>query len=98
MIYENIHWGLFIPTYTDKEKKNKKNIFKILTPGEAHGKKTGIACTSLHKPQHRKIMTDLNITDGKFTKENYCLTIAIELYKRNRISLNPLWKPLIFNI
>ena len=95
---EKLQWGLFIPTFTDKEKKNKKNIFKLLTPGEAFGKKTGIVCTSLHKPQHQKIMTDLKIPPGKYTKENNCLVIATELYKLNRISLYPSWKPLIFNI
>ena len=98
MKYQELQWGLFIPTYTDKDKKNKRNIFKLLTSGESHGKKTGIACTSLHKPQHRKIMSDLSIPDGKYTKDNYCLTIATELYKLKRISLNPLWKPLNFNI
>ena len=95
---EKLHWGLFIPIFSDKEKKNKRNVFKLFTPGEAHGKKTGIVCTSLHKPQHRKIINDLKMNDGKFTKENYCLNIATELYRINRISLNPEWKPLITNI
>ena len=95
---EKLHWGLFVPIFTDKEKKNKKNTFKLFTPGETHGKKTGIVCTSLHKPQHRTIITKLNMPDGKFTKDNYCLNIAAELYRINRISLNPEWKPLITNI
>ena len=95
---EKLQWGLFVPIFTDKEKKNKRNAFKLFTPGEAYGKKTGIVCTSLHKPQHRQIITDLNMTDGKFTKDNYCHNIATELYKINRISLNPEWKPLITNI
>ena len=95
---EKLHWGLFVPIFSDKEKKNKKNTFKLFTPGETHGKKTGIVCTSLHKPQHRTIITALNMPDGKFTKDNYCLNIAAELYRINRISLNPEWKPLITNI
>ena len=95
---EKLQWGLFIPTFTDKEKKDKRNVFKILTPGEAFGKKTGIVCTSLHKPQHQKIMNDLKIPPGKYTKENNCLIIATELYKLNRMTLYPQWKPLIFNI
>jgi hypothetical protein len=95
---EKLQWGLFVPIFTDKEKKNKRNAFKLLTPGEAYGKKTGIVCTSLHKPQHRQIINDLNMSDGKFTKDNYCHNIATELYKINRISLNPEWKPLITNI
>ena len=97
---EKNHWGLFVPIFTDKEKKNKRNVFKILTPGEAFGKKTGIVCTSLHKPQHQKIMEDLKLSmsDAKSTKENNCNAIAVHLYKTNRISLNPNWKPLISNI
>jgi co-chaperonin GroES (HSP10) len=97
---EKNHWGLFVPIFTDKEKKNKRNVFKILTPGEAFGKKTGIVCTSLHKPQHQKIMENLKLSmsDAKSTKENNCNAIAVHLYKTNRISLNPNWKPLISNI
>jgi hypothetical protein len=97
---EKNHWGLFVPIFADKEKKNKRNVFKILTPGEAFGKKTGIVCTSLHKPQHIKIMDDLKIsnTDNKSTKEGNCNSIAVHLYKTKRISLNPSWKPLTFNI
>jgi hypothetical protein len=95
---EKLQWGLFVPIFSDKEKKNKRNAFKLFTPGEAYGKKTGIVCTSLHKPQHRQIINNLNMPDGKFTKDNYCHNIATELYKINRISLNPEWKPLITNI
>lgn len=96
---EKMQWGLFVPIFTDKEKKNKNNVFKLLTPGEAYGKKTGIVCTSLHKPQHMKIMEDLKISIvGKYTKEGNCNNIANYLYKMNRITLNPSWKPLISNI
>ena len=91
---EKYVWGLFVPVFTDKDKKNKKNVFKLLTPGEAYGKKTGIVCTSLHKPQHKSILDTLSIPDGKYTKESYCITIANELYTKKRISLNPSWKPL----
>ena len=92
-------WGLFVPEYTDKkEKKNKHNQFKLLTAGAAIGKKTGIVCTSLHKPQHLKLFQELGLKDEKLTKEKYCLTIANELYKNNRIILNPSWKPSIFDI
>jgi len=95
MSKEKLHWGLFVPDYIDKkEKKNKHNLFKILTAGVAYGKKTGIVCTSLHKPQHIKILSDLGIPNNKLTKEKYCITIANELYKINRITLNPPWKPL----
>ena len=84
MSKEKLHWGLFVPDYIDKkEKKNKHNLFKILTAGVAYGKKTGIVCTSLHKPQHIKMLSDLGIPNNKLTKEKYCITIANELYKIN---------------
>jgi len=92
---EKLIWGIITPEFIDKEKKNKKNLFKIITPGEAYGKKTGIVCSYLHKPQHKKLMETLSIPDGKYTKEGYCMTIAEELYKINRISLYPSWKPLL---
>ena len=91
---EKLIWGIITPEFINKEKKNKKNLFKILTPGEAYGKKTGIVCSYLHKPQHKKLMETLSIPDGKYTKESYCMNIAEELYKINRISLYPSWKPL----
>ena len=91
---EKLIWGIITPEFIDKEKKNKKNLFKIITPGEAYGKKTGIVCSYLHKPQHKKLMETLSLPDGKYTKDGYCMTIAEELYKINRISLYPSWKPL----
>jgi len=91
---EKLIWGIITPEFFDKDKKNKKNLFKIITPGEAYGKKTGIVCSYLHKPQHKKLMESLSLPDGKYTKESYCMTIAEELYKINRISLFPSWKPL----
>lgn len=91
---EKIIWGLITSEFTDKDKKNKRNLFKIITPGEAYGKKTGIVCSYLHKPQHKKLMESLSIPDGKYTKEGYCMTIAEELYKIDRITLYPQWKPL----
>ncbi len=88
-------WGLIIPIL-DKEKKNKMNIFKLLTTGVIYGKKTGIACSSLKKHEHEEILQQLNIgpnKDGKNTKETYCNAIAIELFKNNRISILPEYKP-----
>ena len=92
---EKVLWGLFVPVFENKEKKNKINVFKILTAGNAVGKKTGIVCTSLHKPQHEKLFDELELKKGKFTKNQYCSNIAAHLYKINRISLNPSWKPKI---
>ena len=87
-------WGLVTPVFTDKEKQNKMNVFKLLTTGVIYGKKTGIVCTSLKKPEHVKIFNQLNIKDEKNTKFSYCNTIAIELLKLNRLTLLPEYKPI----
>lgn len=91
---ETLPWGLIIPIYEDKEKKNKINTFKLLTPGIIYGKKTGIVCSSLKKNEHSKFFKDLSIKDGKNTKESYCFKIASKLYKINRLSLIPDYKPI----
>ena len=90
---ETLPWGLVIPIYEDKEKKNKINTFKLLTPGIIYGKKSGIVCSSLKKNEHSKFFKDLSIKDGKNTKESYCFKIASKLYKINRLSLIPDYKP-----
>jgi len=90
---EILPWGLMIPIYENKEKKNKINIFKLLTPGVIYGKKTGIVCTSLQKKEHSYFFKDLSIEDGKNTKESYCFKIATKLYKINRLTLLPEYKP-----
>jgi hypothetical protein len=87
-------WGLVVPIFTDKEKKNKMNVFKLLTTGVVYGKKTGIVCTSLKKPEHVKIFNQLNLKDDKHTKFSYCNTIAVELFKLNRLTLLPEYKPI----
>lgn len=89
-------WGLIIPTFADKEKKLKINTFKLLTADVIYGKKTGIVCSSLKKADHLSILTQLGLdpyADKKNTKFTYCNRIAIELYKINRISLLPEYKP-----
>ena len=86
-------WGLIVPIYETKEKKNKINVFKLLTPGVIYGKKTGIVCISLQKKEHNKILTDLGLEDIKNTKHSYCNKIAVELAKRNRLTLLPEYKP-----
>lgn len=90
---ETYAWGLIVPIYETKEKHNKINIFKLLTPGVIYGKKTGIVCTSLQKKEHNKILTDLGLEDIKNTKQSYCNKIAIELAKINRLTLLPQYKP-----
>ena len=91
---EKLPWGLMIPVYENKEKKNKVNIFKLLTPGVIYGKKTGIVCTSLHKKEHSKFFKDLSLEDTKNTKDTYCVKIAAQLYKIKRMTLLPIYKPL----
>ena len=89
-------WGLIIPTFADKEKKLKINTFKLLTADVIYGKKTGIVCSSLKKADHLTILNDLGLdpnADKKNTKFTYCNKIAIELYKINRISILPEYKP-----
>ena len=97
MNQESLEWGLFIPTLIDKNNKNLlKNVFKLLTPGVAYGKKTGIVCTSLRKENHSDIFKRLKIDDSnKNTKNTYCNSIAIELLNINRILLYPIYKPTI---
>jgi hypothetical protein len=90
---EKYAWGLVVPVIDPENKKNKINVFKLLTPGVIYGKKTGIVCTSLQKNEHNKILTDLGIEDIKNTKTSYCNKIAIELAKRNRLSILPEYKP-----
>jgi len=83
-----------IPIFEDKEKKNKINVFKLLTPGINYGKKTGIVCTSLQKKEHTKIFKEIGLDDTeKNSKESYCYKIAVQLYKIKRLSLLPEYKP-----
>ena len=89
-------WGLIIPSFIDKDKKNKINAFKLITPDVIYGKKTGIMCSSLKKSEHLTIFQQLNLNafeDKKNTKFTYCNKIAIELYKINRITIYPEYKP-----
>lgn len=90
---EKYAWGLVVPISDPENKKNKINVFKLLTPGVIYGKKTGIVCTSLQKNEHNKILTDLGVEDLKNTKTSYCNKIAVELAKKNRLSILPEYKP-----
>ena len=89
---EKLPFGLMVPVYETKEKKNKINVFKLLTAGIIYGKKTGIVCTSLQKKDHSQIFNDLGIKEGKHTKISYCITIANELMKIGRLLLLPEYK------
>lgn len=95
MSMEKQAWGMILPIYKDKDKRIKINVFKLLTSGVIYGKKTGIVCTSLKKKEHKKIIDELKLLDEKNTKDTYCNKIAIALYKVNRLSLLPVYKPII---
>ena len=91
---EKLPYGLMVPVYETKEKKNKINVFKLLTAGIIYGKKTGIVCTSLQKKDHSQIFADLGLKEDKNTKISYCLKIANELGRINRLLLLPEYKPI----
>ena len=93
---EKISIGLILPK---QDKKGTKNQFKILTSGKAYGKKTGIVCESLLKPDQDIIVDEYKIileNDGKkITKEKKCKLIAENMMKINRLFMLPYYKPLV---
>jgi hypothetical protein len=91
---EVIPFGMILPKFIDKEKTNRINVFKILTPGIMTGEKTGMVCQSFKKNDHSKMFKDLGLKDDKNNKESYCYKIATELYKKNRMVLLPEYKPI----
>ena len=91
---EVIPFGMILPKFIDKEKTNRMNVFKILTPGIMTGEKTGMVCQSFKKNDHSKMFKDLGLKDDKNNKESYCYKIATELYKKNRMVLLPEYKPI----
>jgi len=95
MSKEKIPYGLMIPAYENKQRKNKINQFKLLTPGITYGKKTGIVCTSLQKKEHSQIFKEISLDDNeKNTKESYCNKIASKLHAIQRLLLLPEYKPI----
>ena len=93
---ESISYGLIYPK---KEKKININNFKILTSGESQGKKTGIVCESLLKPQQEIILKEYNIEivkeKKKKTKKEICNIIAEKMLKIEKLIIYPLYKPKI---
>ena len=93
---EKISIGLILPK---QDKKGTTNQFKILTSGKAYGKKTGIVCESLLKPDQDIIVDEYKIileNDGKkITKDKKCKTIAENMMKINRLFILPYYKPLV---
>lgn len=93
---EKLSVGLIVPK---KNKTNYTNTFKILSSGKAFGKKTGIVCESLLKPDQDIIIEQYNIelsnTKKKITKEKKCKIIAVEMLKLNKLYLYPYYKPII---
>jgi hypothetical protein len=94
MSKETIDWGLISPVF-NKDDKNTVNIFKLLTAGVSVGKKTGIVCTSLKKNNHVDILKKMGITDDFNTKIGFCNAIAKELFKIDRLTIYPIYKPTI---
>jgi len=92
---EKLPYGLILPKYENKDKINKINVFKLLTPGIISADKTGMVCTSFKKDMHEKILNDLGINNKseKLNKYIYCNRIANELYKIKRILILPEYKP-----
>ena len=93
---EKIAVGLIVPK---KNKANYSNVFKILSSGKAYGKKTGIVCDSLLKPDQDIILEQYNIEilnkKKKITKEQKCKIIAENMLKLNKLYLYPYYKPII---
>ena len=93
---EKIGVGLIVPK---KNKTNYSNVFKILSSGKAYGKKTGIVCESLLKPDQDIVLEQYNIkllnTKKKITKEQKCKIIAENMLKLNKLYLYPYYKPII---
>ena len=93
---EKIAVGLIVPK---KNKANYSNVFKILSSGKAYGKKTGIVCESLLKPDQDIILEQYNIEilnkKKKITKEQKCKIIAENMLKLNKLYLYPYYKPII---
>ena len=87
-------WGLYVPTSLDKNDTNKNNVFKILTAGISHGKKTGFSCTSMKKDEQSRILNNLLKTKeiNKNTKKTFCISIATGLLNLDRLTLYPMYK------
>ena len=93
---ETISIGLITPK---KYKNYFINNFKIITNGTSEGKKTGIVCESLLKPDQDLIINQLNIdipiTKKKKTKVERCKIIAETLLNINRLYILPYYKPIL---
>ena len=93
---ETLSVGLIIPK---KTKNIYNNTFKILSIGKAYGKKTGIVCESLLKPDQDVIISqyglDITKTKKKITKEKTCKLIAENMLKLNKLYIYPYYKPII---
>lgn len=93
---EKLSIGLIVPK---KNKTDYSNTFKILSSGKAFGKKTGIVCESLLKPEQDILLEQYNIeffnTKKKITKDKKCKIIAENMLKLNKLYLYPYYKPII---
>tara|TARA_B110001450_G_scaffold99962_1_gene94762 strand:+ start:327 stop:4076 length:3750 start_codon:yes stop_codon:yes gene_type:complete len=93
---EKISVGLIVPK---KIKTDYCNTFKILSAGKAYGKKTGIVCDSLLKPDQDIVLQEYTIeiltTKKKITKDKKCKIIAEKMLKLNKLYIYPYYKPII---
>ena len=92
MIGERMSWGMIIPV-VNKKTNVISNTFKLLTAGSSIGVKTGIVCTSLQKQEQDTILKELGVNQAFETKAEYCHQIAVDLMRKNRLTLFPEYKP-----
>ena len=90
---EKISSGIIFPK---KDKKECINKFKILSSGTSYGKKTGIVCETLLKPDQDIILNEYNINITlKKNKSERCKIIAENMLKVDKLYLLPYFKPII---
>jgi hypothetical protein len=92
MTGERMSWGMIMPV-VNKKTNVVSNTFKLLTAGSSIGVKTGIVCTSLQKQEQDTILKELGVNQAFETKAEYCHQIAIDLMRKNRLTLFPEYKP-----
>jgi hypothetical protein len=92
MTTEKMAWGILSPLLI-KKTNTFENTFKLLTAGSSVGVKTGIVCTSLQKQAQDNILKELGVNKIYDTKAENCQQIAIQLFKLNRLTIYPEYKP-----
>jgi hypothetical protein len=85
VVNENLPWGVISP-------EQKKNKFKIFTPGKGKGVKTGRECSTFEKDILESLLKLLN-NDKRGNKNENCNFILNSLIEMGRININPLYIP-----